>query len=88
MATQECNSMYIVYILTSRKYPERYYIGLTQDLEARLKEHNSGKSLYARRYAPWQLETYIVFRNKQRAGEFEEYLKSGSGFAFLKRRFL
>ncbi len=80
--------MFTVYILTSKNYPERCYIGVTQNLELRLKEHNSGNSLYSKRYAPWQLETYMVFRNKQRAGEFERYLKSGSGFVFLKKRFI
>lgn len=80
--------MHIVYILTSKKYPDRYYIGITQNLENRIKEHNNGDSLYTKRYMPWELETYIVFKNKARAEEFEKYLKSGSGFSFLKRRLL
>lgn len=80
--------MNIVYILTSKKYPNRYYIGLTQDLERRIKEHNRGDSLYTKRYMPWELDTYIVFKRKSRAEEFEKYLKSGSGFSFLKRRLL
>ena len=80
--------MKIVYILTSKKYPARYYIGVTRDLERRIEEHNNGDSLYTKRYMPWELQTYIVFKDKARAGEFEKYLKSGSGFAFLKRRFL
>jgi predicted GIY-YIG superfamily endonuclease len=84
MASQEL----IVYILTSKKYPTRYYIGLTQDLERRIREHNNGDSLYTKRYMPWELQTYITFKNKTRAEEFEKYLKSGSGFVFLKRRFL
>lgn len=80
--------MQIVYILTSCQHPERYYIGITNDLERRLKEHNAGDSIYSKRYAPWQLETHITFRSKQRAEDFEKYLKSGSGFAFIKRRLL
>lgn len=80
--------MHIVYVLTSRKYPERYYIGMTDNLDRRLKEHDAGDTVYSKRYAPWQLETYITFRNKRRAGELEKYLKSGSGFSFLKRRLL
>lgn len=47
--------MNIVYILTSKEYPARYYIGLTQDLERRIKEHNNGDSLYTKRYMPWGL---------------------------------
>lgn len=80
--------MNIVYILTSKQYPKRCYIGRTQNLDQRLKKHNKGDSLYTKRYAPWELQTYIVFEKKARAEEFEKYLKSGSGFAFLKRRFL
>ena len=77
-----------VYVLISKKYPNRYYIGFTQDLERRIREHNNGDSLYTKRFMPWELQTYVVFKNKARAEEFEKYLKSGSGFAFLKRRLL
>jgi len=80
--------MHIVYILTSKKYPARCYIGLTQDLEKRLADHNNGTEIYSKRYAPWQLETYITFRNRKQAENFEYYLKSGSGFAFLKKRLI
>jgi predicted GIY-YIG superfamily endonuclease len=80
--------MSIVYILTSSKYPERYYIGITEDLKKRLREHDAGSSPYSKRYAPWQLETYVTFKSKRRAEEFKKYLKSGSGFSFLKRRLL
>lgn len=78
--------MHIVYILKSKKYPTRCYIGITQDLNKRLNEHNSEKSIYAKRYAPWQIETYVTFKNKYLAEGFEKYLKSGSGFSFLRRR--
>lgn len=80
--------MYTVYILRSNKYPERLYIGSTTDIKRRLKEHNDGESLYSKRYGPWELETYIVFKNKTRAEEFEKYSKSGSGFAFLKKHLI
>jgi putative endonuclease len=80
--------MHIVYILISKKYPARYYIGITQDLDKRLKEHNSGDSMYTKKYAPWQIETFITLRNRRKAQELETYLKSGSGFAFLKKRLI
>jgi predicted GIY-YIG superfamily endonuclease len=32
-----------VYILQSNLGPEHFYIGLTQDLRARLKRHNAGE---------------------------------------------
>ena len=80
--------MYIVYILVSRKDYSRYYIGITQDLNRRLREHNSERAAYAKRYAPWEIETYISFKNKRLAEEFEKYLKAGSGHAFLERRLI
>jgi len=80
--------MYSVYILRSIKKPEKIYIGYTEDLSKRIKEHNDKKSNYSSRYAPGELETYITYRNKDKAKQFERYLKSGSGFAFLKKRFI
>ncbi|MEW6012927.1 MAG: GIY-YIG nuclease family protein [Elusimicrobiota bacterium] len=80
--------MYAVYILKSIKIPDKIYIGLTQDLERRLKEHNRGDSSYTSAYKPWEIETYIVFSNKKLAENFEKYLKSGSGYAFLKKRLI
>lgn len=80
--------MHIVYILKSINYPNRLYIGLTTNLEKRLANHNADSSTYSKRYSPWELETYIVFKDKGTAEYLEKYLKSGSGFAFLKKRLL
>ena len=80
--------MYTVYILRSVNHPSRLYIGLTADLEKRLASHNADASTYSKRYSPWELETHIVLRDKETAEDLERYLKSGSGFAFLKKRLL
>ncbi len=80
--------MHTVYILRSVKYPQRLYVGLTTDLEKRLLIHNADSSPYTKQYSPWELETHIVFKDKGTAEGFEQYLKSGSGFAFLKKRLL
>jgi putative endonuclease len=80
--------MHIVYILKSYKDPSRCYVGITEDLEKRLQEHNAGPSYYSKRYTPWYVETYITFRDQRLAGEFEKYLKKGSGQAFLTKRLL
>ena len=80
--------MHTVYILRSTNHPNRLYIGLTADLQMRLKSHDAGLSTYSKRYSPWELETHVVFRDKEIAQRFERYLKSGSGFAFLKKRLL
>jgi len=80
--------MYTVYILKSLKDLSRHYIGITVNLEKRLKEHNARQSVYSSIYAPWELETYIVFKDKKLAKDFENYLKRGSGSAFLKKRLI
>jgi len=80
--------MYTVYILRSLKDSKRHYVGITKDLERRLKEHNNKQSVYSSIYAPWELETYIVFKDKTLAENFERYLKHGSGNALLKKRLI
>jgi len=80
--------MVYVYTLLSRIDEKRYYVGVTENLEERLKEHNQRKVNYSKRYAPWKVETYTVFENKELAYKFEKYLKSGSGHAFLKKHLL
>ena len=80
--------MFIVYILVSEIDSNRCYVGITQDLSRRLGEHNRTSTGYTQRYAPWKVETFINFQNLALAVSFEKYLKRGSGFAFLKKRFL
>jgi predicted GIY-YIG superfamily endonuclease len=77
--------MYYVYILISRKNKSKFYIGYTNNLDKRISQHKDAPlNSYTHRYAPWELETYIVFKTKELAEKFEEYLKSHSGRAFLK----
>ena len=79
--------MYYVYILISQKDKSKFYIGYTDNLNRRLEQHkNAPPSSYTHRYSPWEIETYIAFSNKKLAEEFETYLKTHSGRAFLKRR--
>jgi predicted GIY-YIG superfamily endonuclease len=80
--------MHIVYVLVSLKDPKRHYVGITQNLEDRLRTHNSDGVGYAKHYAPWRVGTYVAFDNKMLAIKFEKYLKSGSGHAFLNRHLI
>ncbi len=79
--------MWSVYIIRSKSNPEQRYIGLTENLKARLQNHNAGGSIHTAKFRPWALETVISFSEKSKAAAFEKYLKSGSGFAFSKRHF-
>jgi len=80
--------MHYVYVLKSIYHPDKYYVGLTKNLKQRLKEHNEGHTIFGNKYRPWEIETYTAFRNKERACQFERYLKVGSGHAFLKRHLI
>ena len=74
------DTRYFVYILRSKKWSEQLYVGLTEGIFERIKEHNAGSSKYSKVYAPWKLETYISVKDKETALSLERYLKSGSGF--------
>jgi putative endonuclease len=77
--------MKYVYILQSLT-GEHFYVGITDDLVARLAKHNSGAVPHTSRFKPWRIKTYIAFSDESRANAFEKYLKSGSGRAFAKAR--
>lgn len=79
--------MKYVYLLRSLSNPKNTYIGLTDDLNRRHKEHNSGKSPHTSKHMPWKIEVAIRFADEEKAALFERYLKSGSGHAFAKRHF-
>jgi putative endonuclease len=76
--------MWFVYILKCSD--EHLYTGCTENLDDRLKRHNSGHVLSTKSRLPVTLITYIAFTDKYKAFEFEKYLKTGSGRAFLNKR--
>ena len=77
--------MYYVYVLKSIKFPEKIYVGYTNNLNNRLSVHNDGKSTYTSKYKPWKLHGYTAFKDEEKAIKFEKYLKTGSGKAFAKK---
>lgn len=77
---------FYVYILQSEKNPDRFYTGFTENLESRLRSHNRGDNPHTSRHKPWRIKTAVVFTDRQRALDFEVYLKSPSGRAFAKKR--
>ena len=82
------NESCIVYVLRSDCNPDRYYTGLTNNVERRLAEHNSGDSKYTAYLRPWSLVAFTTFKSIDSASAFEKYLKTGSGRAFSKRHFV
>lgn len=76
-----------VYILQSQRDEHRFYTGLTDDLRKGLTNHNAGRIRYTLKWRPWRLKTYVAPSERVRAADFERYLKSASGRAFVKRHF-
>jgi len=65
----------------SRKY---IYVGMTNNLERRLKEHNQRENRSTKAYAPFTLIFSETFKTRNLARMKEKYLKSGVGKSFLK----
>ena len=80
-------AFHYVYTLISIQNPARHYTGYTTDLEQRLKDHNRGQVAHTAKFAPWQVETAIAFRDRTKARAFEKYLKTGSGREVGRRHF-
>ena len=64
-----------VYILYAPKF-DRYYIGQTQNLKARIAQHNElSEHSYTSKYRPWILQTSIQVDSRSKAMRIEKYLK-------------
>ena len=75
--------MYYTYALKSlhRKY---IYVGLTNDIDRRVKQHQNGKEKTTKPYRPFELIFKEKYNTKVETREKEKYLKSGIGKEFLK----
>lgn len=78
--------MFYTYILLNSE-THRYYIGYTPDLKNRLKSHLAGSVKSTKSNLHYELEWYCAFKTAKQAVAFEKYLKTGSGIAFMKKRF-
>ncbi len=67
--------MYYVYILHS-KIHDRFYVGHTNSIERRLKEHNEGRNPSTKPYIPWELLGIIIKEDKASAYQLEMKLKN------------
>lgn len=66
--------MFFVYILQSKK-DNNLYIGYTNNLLRRFKEHNSGKVLSTKSRCPFSLAYYEAYASRQDATHREHNLK-------------
>jgi putative endonuclease len=74
--------MYTLYILHSKTI-DRYYIGYTNDIVRRLKEHNRIKSKFTDIGIPWVLVYSECFSSKKEAMQRERYIKGRKSKKFI-----
>ena len=81
---------YWVYILYSRG-SDRYYVGQTHDVAARLRSHNEGaradqSTKYTFKHRPWELVcSFSVGADRGEAMKIEKYIKRQKSRSFLER---
>ncbi|MBI1768391.1 MAG: GIY-YIG nuclease family protein [Bacteroidetes bacterium] len=68
--------MWSVDVLLGQKDGFRY-VGMTQNLEHRLSEHNSGKCKFTSDHIPWKIIYSELFANALSARDREKYFKNG-----------
>jgi len=76
--------MYFVYIIKSLK-DQKYYIGSTSDVEARLAYHNSGRQRSTKNRIPFILIYSEKFVSRSEAEVREKQIKSYKGGMAFKR---
>ena len=74
--------MYTVYVLKSINQ-SFMYVGLTDNLDRRLSEHNCFRSRSTKPYAPFRLIYSELFETRSAARISEKYLKSTDGKYYL-----
>ena len=70
----EVQFMFTVYILFSKGL-QKYYTGQTQNMENRLREHNSGETKFIRSGKPWELICTKNVETRSEAIRLEKKIK-------------
>ncbi len=73
-----------VYILKSL-HDSKFYIGCTDDLKRRLREHNRGDSFATKTRTPLMLIYYEAYPHRQDAERREKFFKTGWGRQYIQR---
>ena len=66
---------YVVYVLKSQRV-ERYYVGSSEDVAARLALHNGPRARWTKRFQPWGVVHTEEFATRGEALKRERFLKS------------
>lgn len=85
LGTTTSNMFFYVYVLESLKDGEKY-IGITNNLNRRIEEHNKGLNFSTDYRRPFKLIYCEVCTNEDDAKRREKYLKCTGGRRFLAKR--
>ena len=77
--------MYSVYAIKSLKR-NYIYVGISNDIERRLMQHNRGYNKSTKPYIPFVLFYFEKLDNRIEARNREKYLKTASGKRYLKHK--
>jgi len=74
-----------VYVLKSQSY-SKYYVGMSDNPQRRLEEHNKGKVTATKPYRPYRIVLVEEFPDRQKAHYREKYYKTGFGRKVWKKK--
>jgi putative endonuclease len=63
-------TMYFVYSLESENCIH-WYVGITNDVERRLAEHNDGRSMHTNKHKPWKLKSFTAKLQKSKGSKVD-----------------
>ncbi len=77
--------MHYVYVIQSSR-DKKFYVGSTNDLKRRVKQHNDGLVPATKRRRPLKLVYYEACISQNDAIRREKYLKTAWGKRYIKNR--
>lgn len=77
--------MFYAYVIKSIK-DQSYYKGHCENIEIRLKEHNSGNTKSIKSKIPFELVYFETFPTREDATKREKYFKTAAGRKYIKSK--
>ena len=75
-----------VYVYILRLPNGRFYTGITQDIDKRIQQHNSGKSKFTSHFLPVTLLWSQVYADRFQARAIEVHIKNKGAKRFLEHK--
>ncbi len=75
--------MWFIYIIYSEKI-DRYYVGITENLDWRLERHNNGWGKYTKRGIPWKIVYTEECDTKSEALKREKEIKRKKSRTYIE----